>query len=94
MATEVSQNEILQCCLIEGNIPINFNEWKIERGRSLEGMPVFTVREIEDHKKKIGKNGAAIEKTSKRGIQVREWDFISNNSELFYAANGSLYMNP
>ena len=94
MATEVSQNEILQCCLIEENIPINFDEWKIEWGRSLEGMPVFTVKEIEDHKKESGKNGATIERTSKRGFQVREWDFISNNSELFYAANSSLYINP
>ena len=69
MATEVSKHEILQCLLknIEESIPINFNECKIEWGMSLEGMPVFTVREIEDHKKESGKNGATIEKTSERG---------------------------
>ena len=46
MATEVSENEILQCLLknIEESIPINFDERKIEWGKSLEGMPVFTVR--------------------------------------------------
>ena len=31
-------------------------------------MPVFTVREIEDHKKESGKNGATIEKTIERGF--------------------------
>ena len=38
MATEVSENEILQCLLknIEESIPINFNERKIEWGKSLQ----------------------------------------------------------
>ena len=31
-------------------------------------MPVFTVREIEDHKKESGKNGATIENTIERGF--------------------------
>ena len=31
-------------------------------GKSLEGMPVFTVRELEDHKESE-KNGAITEKT-------------------------------
>ena len=88
MATEVSENEILQILLesIAESIPINFDEQKIEWRKSLEGIPVFTVREIEDHKKESGKNGATIEKTSESGLQVKERDFISNNSELFYAA--------
>ena len=66
MATEVSEIEILECFLknIEENIPINFDERKIEWGKSLEGMPVFTVREIEDHKKESRENGVTIEKTS------------------------------
>ena len=57
MATEVSENEILQCLLksIEESFPINFDEQKIELGKSLEGMPLFTVREIEDYKKESGK---------------------------------------
>ena len=40
MATEVSENEILQCLLknIEDSIPINFDERKIEWGKSLEGL--------------------------------------------------------
>ena len=91
MATEVSENEILQFLLksIAESIPINFmneNERKIEWRKSLEGIPVFTVREIEDHKKESGKNRATIEKTSERGLQAIERDLISNNSELFYAA--------
>ena len=91
MATEVSENEILQFLLksIAESIPINFmneNERKIEWRKSLEGILVFTVREIEDHKKESGKNRATIEKKSERGLQARERDLISNNSELFYAA--------
>ena len=91
MATEVSENEILQFLLksIAESIPINFmneNERKIEWRKSLEGIPVFTVREIEDHKKESGKNRATNEKKSERGLQARERDLISNNSELFYAA--------
>ena len=74
MVTEVSENEILQCLLksIEESIPINFDERKIEWGQCLEGMPVFTVRKIEDHKKESGKNGGAtIEKASERGLQFK-----------------------
>ena len=38
MATEVSENKILQCFLkdIEENIPINFNEQKIRAGKVFE----------------------------------------------------------
>ena len=73
MATKVSENKILQCLLksIEESIPINFDKRKIEWGKSLEGMPVFTVREIEDHKKESGKNGATIEKRSERSLQFK-----------------------
>ena len=69
-ATQVSENEILQCLLksIEESFPINFDEQKIELGKSLEGMRFFTVREIEYYKKESGKNNAAIEKTSERGL--------------------------
>ena len=69
-ATQVSENEILQCLLksIEESFPINFDEQKIELGKSLEGMRFFTVREIEYYKKESGKNDAAIEKTSERGL--------------------------
>ena len=47
---------MLQCLLksIEESIPISFDERKIELGKSLEGMLVFNVREIEDHKKESG----------------------------------------
>ena len=61
MAAEVSENEMLQCLLksIEKSIPINFDEQKIKWVKSLEGMPAFTVEEI-DHKKESGENGATI----------------------------------
>ena len=50
---------------------------KIEWGKSLEGMPVFTVREIENHKKESGKNGATIEKTSERGLQFKNERYLN-----------------
>ena len=79
IATEVSENEILQCLPknIEESIPINFDEQKIEWGKCLEGMPVFTVREIEDHKKESGKNGATIEKTSERRLQFKNECYLN-----------------
>ena len=43
----------------------------------MEGVPVFTVREIEDHKKENGKNGATIQKTSERGLQFRNERYLS-----------------
>ena len=83
MAAEVLENEILQCLLksIEENIPIIFDEQKIEWGKSLEGMPVFTVRKTEDHKKaekmESGKNGATIEKTNERGLQFKNERYLN-----------------
>ena len=61
---------------IEESIPINFVKRKIAWGKSLEGMLVFTVREIEDHKKEKGKNGATIENTSERGLQFKNEGII------------------
>ena len=43
------------------------NEW----GNSMEGIPVFTVREIENHKKESWQNYATIEKTSQRSLQFK-----------------------
>ena len=70
MTTDVSKNKMLQCLFksIEKSIPINLDERKIEWGKSLKGMPVFTVREIEDHKKESGKNGPTMEKASERSL--------------------------
>ena len=61
MATEVSENEMLQCLLksIEESIPINFDGQKIKWVKSLEGMPAFTAEEI-DHQKESGESGATI----------------------------------
>ena len=62
----------MQCLLksIEESIVINFDERKIEWRKYVEGMPVFTVREIEDHEESR-KNGMTIEKTSERGLQFK-----------------------
>ena len=83
--TEVSENEILQCFLksIEESIPINFDEWKIEWGNYVEGMPVFTVREIEDHNKESGRNGATIEKTSERSLQFKNEHYLNADTILW-----------
>ena len=54
-----TENQILQCLFknIEESVPINVDEQKIEWATSLEGMTVFTFKEVEDHKKESGKNG-------------------------------------
>ena len=62
---------------IEESIPISFDERKIELGKSLEGMLVFNVREIEDHKKESGKNGVTIEQTSERGLQFKNERYLN-----------------
>ena len=62
---------------IEESIPINFDKRKIERGKSLEGIPVFTVKEMEDHKIESGKNGATIEKANKRGLQFKNERYLN-----------------
>ena len=53
MATEVSVKQNIK--IIEESIPVNLVERKIAWEKSLEGMPVFTVKEIEDHKIESGK---------------------------------------
>ena len=53
---------------------------KIEWGKSLKGMPVFTVREIENHKKDSGKNGATIEKASERGLQFKNERYLDTDT--------------
>ena len=65
---------------IEESIPINFDEQKIESGNSLEGMPVFPVREIEDHNKKSGKNSTTIERTSERGLRFKNERYLNANT--------------
>ena len=46
----------------------------------MEGMPVFTVREIEDHKKESGKNVATIQKTSERGLQFKNERYLNTDT--------------
>ena len=43
----------------------------------MEGVSVFTVREIDDHKKESGKNGATIQKTSERGLQFKNERYLN-----------------
>ena len=40
-------------------------------------MPVFTVGEIEDHKKENGKNDATTEKTSERGLRFKNERYLN-----------------
>ena len=57
---------------------MNSDERKIEWGKSLESMPVFTVREKKDHKKGSRKNGATVEKTSERCFQFKNECYLNN----------------
>ena len=40
-------------------------------------MPVFTIKEIEDHRKSSGKNGQSIIKTRDRGRKFKEERYLS-----------------
>ena len=48
-----------------------------ESGNSMEGIPVFTVREMEDHKKEGWQNYATIEKTSQRSLQFKNERYLN-----------------
>ena len=51
-------------------------------------MPVFTVREIEDHKKESGENGATIEKTSEIDIQFKNERYLNADTIQTMQAKG------
>ena len=50
-------------------------EWK----KDLKGLPVFTIREIEEHRLKSGKNNNSIMKTTERGKKFKEERYLSSN---------------
>ena len=75
---------ILECLMnnIEKRIDIYVEESdKFEWGKSLKNMPLFTIKEIELHKKSSGKiTDLAIVKTLDRGKKFKEERYISDDS--------------
>ena len=57
------------------NVILEKDKERIDWNKDLIGMPVFTIKEIEEHRIKSGK-GAAIVKTLDRGRKFREERFI------------------
>ena len=53
---------------------------KKKRGKSLTGMPSFTVTEIEDQRKESEKNGATFEETSERDLQFKNKLYMNPNT--------------
>ena len=53
----------------------NENSWS----KSLDGLPMFTIREIEEHRRKSGKNNNSIMKTTERGKKFKEERYLSAN---------------
>ena len=72
---------ILECLMnnIEKRIDIYVEESdKFEWGKSLKNMPLFTIKEIELHKKSSGKiTDLTIVKTLDRGKKFKEERYIS-----------------
>ena len=63
-------------------------------GMCLKEMPVFTIREIKNHRSKSGKNSSAIIKTTDRGKRFKEGrylspdDFLAANTERIFCVKG------
>ena len=57
-------------------------------GKSLDGMPIFTIREIEIHRQNSGKMpGVSIIKTLERGRKFKEKRYISADSIYTYLSD-------
>ena len=61
------------------------NQREKEWGKRLKEMPVFTIREIENHRIKSGKSSSAIMKTTDRGKRFKEERYLS--ADGVFAAN-------
>ena len=63
----------------------NFNDVS-DWGKSLENMPVFTIREIENHRQLSGKiKGLPIAKTLQKGRKFKDEGFVSSSDTIFTA---------
>ena len=67
------------------------NQCEKDWGKCLREMPVFTIREIENHRIKSGKNSSAIMKTTDCGKRFKEERYLSadgvfagNTERIFY----------
>ena len=82
--TENTGVNILECLMnnIEKRIDIYVEESdKFEWGKSLKNMPLFTIKDIELHRKSSGKiPGLTILKTLDRGKKFKEERYISADS--------------
>ena len=79
---------------VSSELPVaNMNESKVTNinwGKSLEYMPVVTIKEIEMHRNESGKDkGGAILKTLERGRRFKEERYISADS-IYTALHGDL----
>ena len=72
--------ELLNNLEEEINIIIEKGETEGEWTKDLTGMPVFTIKEIEKHRIKSGKQGKVIIKTMERGRKFMEENYLLMDS--------------
>ena len=58
---------------VENKVNQSENEW----GKCLKKMPMFTIREIKNHRIRSGKSSSAIMKTADRGERFKEERYLS-----------------
>ena len=88
----VTDNEMIDLFLknVESEIDIVAKRTVGEKnwGKLLDGMPIFTIREIEIHRQNSGKMpGVSIIKTLERGRKFKEERYISADSIYTYLSD-------
>lgn len=71
-------------------IVIENREEILNWGKDLTNLPLFTIREIEKHRQKSGKNNQSIVKTRDRGIKFKEEGYILRDT-LFTRTTSLLF---
>ena len=89
-----SHEEILQKLIENVEKPIAIiveREDQCEWTKDLSHLPLFTIKEIENHRKKSGKNEKSIIKTRDRGLKFKEEGYVSKDS-IFTKRKESTFM--
>ena len=68
------------------------NQREKEWGKCFKKMPVFTVREIENHRIKSGKSGSAIMKTTDRGKRFKKERYLFEDDVFAANTEGIFYV--
>ena len=68
------------------------NQSEKKWGKCLKEMPVFAIREVENHRIKSGKSSRAIMKTADRGKRFKEERYLSTDDVFAANTEGIFYV--